>query len=111
MRACVRFTPSDRKIEHTVRSTCVYVRRHREANPHALLSRFTPKDRNIGRTVSSSFELFYFELLHPEIFSAASSMQRPFNISALLREKFTHVPRCRAFISKFFIPRCWILKF
>ena len=71
------FTPSDRKIEHTMRSTCVFVRKLREATrTYALLSRFRPKDRKIGRTVSS-FEIFYFELLDPEILSAASSTLRP----------------------------------
>ena len=70
------FTPSDRKIEHTMRSTCVFVRKLREATrTYALLSRFRPKDRKIGRTVSS-FEIFYFELLDPE--NLTSDMQNIF---------------------------------
>ena len=41
-----------------------------------LLPRFTPKNRKIGNTVSS-FQIFHFELLDPEILSAASSVLRP----------------------------------
>ena len=42
------FTPSDRKVGHTVRGTCVCTC---ASYPYALLSSFTRKDRKIGRTV------------------------------------------------------------
>ena len=58
-------------------------------------------DCKIGRTVSS-FEIFYFELLDPEILSATSSIPRPLK-SLHLCEKVTHVPCCRAYTSKCFI--------
>ena len=102
------FTPSDRKIGRTVRSTWVYC--YTCVNcPCALLPRSTPKDRKIGRTVSS-FEMFYFELLDPEILSAASSILHPFKILHFSANKFTHVPCCRAYNSKSFILSSWILK-
>ena len=47
--------------------------------PVCALSRFTPKDVKIGHTVSS-FGKRYFELLDPEILSAASPIICPLNL-------------------------------
>ena len=51
-------TRGDRKIAHAVRSTCVYVRKLREATRMRFYRGFSPKDRKIGRTVSS-FEILF----------------------------------------------------
>ena len=101
------FTPSDRKIGYTVRSTCVYSVKLSVC----ALWRLTPKDRKIGRTVSS-FEVLYFELLDPEILSASSSILRPLKfLHSCAKNLRTYRVVVRIFRNILFIASsCWILK-
>ena len=61
------------------------------------LSKSLPKDRKVGREVSS-FEIFYFKRLDPEISRAASSILRP---SKFLQSYTNNLGTYRVVISKY----------
>ena len=75
----------------------LYVYKLREATRMRVLWLFTQKDRKIGRA-ASSFEIFYFKRLDPEILSSASSILR---LSKFLQSSTNNLRTYRVVISKY----------
>ena len=86
-------TPSDRKIGHAVRNTCV----NSVKLPVCALSRFTPKDLKIGRTVSS-WNIFW-DLECSEFSGSSSSKQ---NVSKYTHKNTVRAPFFRRRVQLFF---------